>query len=76
MMVRLPIKGSTSSWSPKRKFKTNRHILEGFCVVYNKALKLLKTVLRRWWPMPLIPALGRQGQADLCEFETSLVYKC
>ena len=25
--------------------------------------------------MPLIPALGRQSQADLCEFEASLVYK-
>ena len=25
--------------------------------------------------MPLIPALGKQKQADLCEFKTSLVYK-
>ena len=25
--------------------------------------------------MPLILALGRQGQADLCEFEASLVYR-
>ena len=24
--------------------------------------------------MPLIPALGRQRQEDLCEFEASLVY--
>ena len=29
----------------------------------------------RWWGMPLIPALGRERQADLCEFEASLVYK-
>ena len=28
-----------------------------------------------WWRTPLIPALGRQGQVDLCEFETSLDYK-
>ena len=28
-----------------------------------------------WWRMPLIPALGRQRQADLCEFEASLVYR-
>jgi hypothetical protein len=25
--------------------------------------------------MPLIPALGRQRQEDVCEFETSQVYK-
>ena len=25
--------------------------------------------------MPLIPALGRQRQVDLCEFEASLVYR-
>ena len=25
--------------------------------------------------MPLIPALGRQKQADLCEFEASLMYR-
>ena len=25
--------------------------------------------------MPLIPALGRQTQVDLCEFEASLVYR-
>jgi len=24
--------------------------------------------------MPLIPALGRQSQADLCEFKTNLIY--
>ena len=29
----------------------------------------------RWWHTPLIQALGRQSQVDLCEFETSLVYK-
>ncbi|XP_052586973.1 suppressor of IKBKE 1 isoform X2 [Peromyscus californicus insignis] len=29
----------------------------------------------RWWRTPLIPALGRQSQADLCEFEASLVSK-
>jgi hypothetical protein len=25
--------------------------------------------------MPLIPALGSQRQADICEFEVSLIYK-
>ena len=29
----------------------------------------------QWWCTPLIPALGRQKQADFCEFEASLVYK-
>jgi hypothetical protein len=28
-----------------------------------------------WWHIPLISALGRQSQVDLCEFEASLVYK-
>ena len=28
-----------------------------------------------WWCTPLVPALGRQRQADLSEFEASLVYQ-
>ena len=28
-----------------------------------------------WWNMPLILALGRQRQEDLCEFKASLVYR-
>ena len=28
-----------------------------------------------WWYTPLIPALWRQRQVDLCEFEANLVYK-
>jgi hypothetical protein len=27
-----------------------------------------------WYHTPLIPAPGRQGQMDLCEFKASLVY--
>ena len=29
----------------------------------------------QWWRMHLIPALGRQRQVDLSEFEASLVYR-
>lgn len=31
--------------------------------------------MRVWWLVPLIPASGRWRQADLCEYEASLVYK-
>ena len=34
-----------------------------------------KSLSEAWWYVPLIPALGRQTQADLCEFKASLVYK-
>ena len=30
---------------------------------------------RQWWYLLLILPLGRQKQADLCEFKTSLVYR-
>jgi hypothetical protein len=29
---------------------------------------------RARWSTPLIPTLRRQGQVDICEFETRLVY--
>jgi hypothetical protein len=29
----------------------------------------------QWWHRPLIPALGRQRQEDLCEFKANLVYR-
>ena len=37
---------------------------------------LIKTHHQAWqWCTPLTPALGRQRQAELCQFEASLVYK-
>ena len=32
-------------------------------------------IARLWWRTPLIPALGRQKQVDICEFKASLAYK-
>ena len=39
--------------------------------------RLIKIHFRagRWWNMSLIPALGRQRQADICKFEASLGYR-
>jgi hypothetical protein len=39
----------------------------------NKYVLKIKMVWE-WWHMPLVLALGRQRQADLYEFKTSLVY--
>jgi hypothetical protein len=34
-----------------------------------------RTQSKGWWRTPLIPALWKQRQADLCEFEASLIYR-
>jgi hypothetical protein len=36
-------------------------------------LIFLDKMWRAWWHKPLIPALGRQRQANICEFEVNLV---
>jgi hypothetical protein len=33
-----------------------------------------KQTKRTYWHTPLMPVLGRQRLADLCEFEASMVY--
>uniref|UniRef100_A0A8C6W909 Histone-lysine N-methyltransferase n=1 Tax=Nannospalax galili TaxID=1026970 RepID=A0A8C6W909_NANGA len=37
-------------------------------------VNIKKCLHRAWWCTPLIPALRRQRQVDLCEFKASLVY--
>lgn len=34
----------------------------------------IKTLSQAQWSVPLIPAPGRQRQADLCEFKATLIY--
>jgi len=38
-------------------------------------LKIKQISAGHWWYMTLIPALRRQRQVELCEFEASLVYR-
>ena len=45
-------------------------LVQNILVVFRK-----RKVARQWRPAPLIPALGRQRQGDLWEFEASLDYK-
>jgi hypothetical protein len=52
------------------------------CIIINKSKKRKEKKKKEkrhrqsqpWWHVPLIPALRRQRQEDLCEFEASLVY--
>ena len=41
----------------------------------NSRKKIKKNKSWVWWRTPLIPALRRKRQVDLCEFEDILVYK-
>ena len=40
-----------------------------------KAMKKRIYSCQAWWCTPLNPALGKQRQAELCEFKASLVYR-
>jgi hypothetical protein len=42
-------------------------------IIKNKNNKNSEAIV--WWCTPLIPARGRQRQADLCELKASLVYR-
>lgn len=51
--------------------KTSLRLL--ICEIKLRTSSLKNGLARRWWHMTLIPALWRQGQVALCEFEASLV---
>jgi hypothetical protein len=38
-------------------------------------LEIKTETSQAWWHITLFPALGRQRQADVCEFKASLVYR-
>ena len=51
-------------------------LLQGNQILFSEKILFKSQYLARWrWCTPLIPALRRQGQVDLCEFEASLVYR-
>lgn len=43
-------------------------------LVFKTVIEILRQA-GQWWHRPLISALGRQRQVNLCEFEASLVYR-
>ena len=43
--------------------------------VFLSRINILTLAGWQWWHTPLIPALGRQRQVDICEFKASLVYR-
>ena len=72
--------GPSKSKEPSKKAKNNNYkqiIVSDFLHVNNILDACLKMFPQAgWWRLkPLIQALWRQRQADLCESETSLVYK-
>ena len=77
------------SHRPKRQFEWETELMAKLLflhvstlyydqIYYNykkKVFHKISSLNGRWWCTPLIPSLGRQRQADLCEFKASLVYK-
>ena len=64
---------SRPAWSTRASSRTGSKATEKPCL--EKQKQRSKKCTGQWWCTPLIPALRRQRQADLCEFEASLVYK-
>jgi hypothetical protein len=56
-------------------FPTPKHSNKILIYCKQKLSIKIHTTGPAWGLKPLIPALGKQRQADLCEFEASLVYK-
>ena len=67
-VIRVPGKPATPSGLSSTAGTWGTHIQ---AIIYTKN----KVSSRAVWHTPLTPALERQRQADLCEFEGSLVYR-
>jgi hypothetical protein len=60
-------------------YLSQNHLDEGHAVIVSKVIDMksaLRTIAlgQACWHKPLITALRRQRQVDLCEFQASLVY--
>ena len=64
-----PVLGGAEDWACGFK-RAREAVYLSLFLVKNKSFKA-----RHWGHMPLIPAVRRQRQADLWEFEASLIYR-
>ena len=71
----LPAISALCRWRQEdQKFKIILGCIEGWRPTWTLPQKTA-IIARWWWHTPLFPALGRQRQVDLHEFEASLAYR-